>query len=108
MARENYRLYLTKFEESRISEAMDTEKISNVSLVEPAQPPPEPVARPRRIIVLIGLFLGLFGGLGFAIFMEYLDDTLEQPEDVEDYLDTLVLTSIPEISAKEKMVTLPY
>ena len=27
--RQNYRLYLTKFEESRISDAMDTEKISS-------------------------------------------------------------------------------
>jgi uncharacterized protein involved in exopolysaccharide biosynthesis len=33
--RENYRLYLTKFEESRISDAMDSEKIASVSIIEP-------------------------------------------------------------------------
>jgi uncharacterized protein involved in exopolysaccharide biosynthesis len=105
VVRENYRLYLTKFEESRISDAMDTEKIANVSLVEAAQPPIKPVPLPRRVIVLIGLFLGIFGGIGFAIFTEYLDDTLEQPEDVEAYLEIPVLTSIPEFASKNRQKT---
>jgi uncharacterized protein involved in exopolysaccharide biosynthesis len=34
--RQSYRLYLSKFEESRISDAMDTEKIASVSLIQPA------------------------------------------------------------------------
>jgi uncharacterized protein involved in exopolysaccharide biosynthesis len=102
MGRQNYKLYMTKFEESRISEAMDTEKISNVSLVEPAQPPLRPKGPPRRFFVLIGLFFGIFGGLGFAIFVEFLDNTLERPEDVEDYLMTPVLTSIPKLKISTK------
>lgn len=105
VVRENYRLYLTKFEESRISDAMDREKIANVSLVESAQPPIEPVTLPRRMIVLFGIFLGIFGGLGFAIFTEYLDDTLEQPEDVEAYLEMPVLTSIPESASTKRQKT---
>jgi uncharacterized protein involved in exopolysaccharide biosynthesis len=102
MDQQNYQLYLTKFEESRISEAMDKEKISNVSLVEPAQPPLEPKGFRKRFLILIGIFLGVFGGLGFAIFMEYLDDTLELPEDVENYLKTPVLTTIPKLKIKTK------
>ena len=39
VAARNYRLYLTKLEESRISDAMDSEKITSVSLIEPAQLP---------------------------------------------------------------------
>jgi polysaccharide biosynthesis protein PslE len=95
--RQNYRLYLTKFEESRISDAMDTEKITNVTQIQPAQVPLKPV-KPRVLLNLVlGFFLAAFGGLGLAFFVEYLDEGLEKPEDVEEALDLPVLASIPEL-----------
>jgi len=95
--RQNYRLYLTKFEESRISDAMDTEKITNVTQIQPAQVPLRPV-KPRVLLNLVlGIFLGAFGGLGLAFFVEYLDEGLEKPEDVERTLNLPVLASIPEL-----------
>jgi uncharacterized protein involved in exopolysaccharide biosynthesis len=97
MDRQNYRLYLTKFEESRISDAMDTEKIANVSLIEPARPPLKPVGPKVMLNMVLALFLGGFGGLGLAFFMEYLDDSLEKTDDVEECLEVPVLTSIPEM-----------
>ena len=100
--RQNYRLYLTKFEESRISDAMDAEKISSVSLLEPARQPMKPI-KPKKILnLLIAVFLGTFGGLGLAFFMEYLDDKLEKVEDVEECLQLPVLASIPELKAKQE------
>ena len=95
--RENYRLYLAKFEESRISDAMDAHKITNVSLIEGASPPLKP-ASPRIVLnLLLGIFLGAFGGLGLAFTMEFLDDSLRRPEDVEEYLNLPVLASIPRL-----------
>jgi polysaccharide chain length determinant protein (PEP-CTERM system associated) len=93
--RQNYRLYLTKFEESRVSDAMDTEKIANVSLIEPARPPLKPVIPKPLLNMVLAVFLGAFGGLGLAFFLEYLDDSLEKVEDVENYLQVPVLASIP-------------
>ena len=95
--RQNYRLYLTKFEESRISDAMDTEKIANVSLIEPARPPLKPVSPRIFLNLVLGVFLGAFGALGLAFFTEYLDDSLEKTDDVEDCLNIPVLASIPEM-----------
>ena len=95
--RQNYRLYLTKFEESRISDAMDTEKISNVSRIQAASPPIKPVSPKIFLNLVLGLFLGAFGGLGLAFFMEYLDDSLETPEAAENALDVPVLASVPEL-----------
>jgi len=95
--RENYRLYLAKFEESRISDAMDNKKIANVSLIESALPPLKPVSPKILLNLLLSIFLGGFGGLGLAFFNEYLDDSLENPEDVEDALQIPVLVSIPEL-----------
>jgi polysaccharide chain length determinant protein (PEP-CTERM system associated) len=95
--RQNYRLYLTKFEESRISNAMDSEKIANVSLIEPARAPLKPVS-PRVLLNLaLGIFLGAFGGLGLAFFTEYLDDSIEKPEQAETALGIPVLASVPEM-----------
>ena len=64
--RQNYRLYLTKFEESRISDAMDSEKIAGVTLIEPAQVPLKPVSPKKMLNLVLGLFLGALGGLGLA------------------------------------------
>jgi uncharacterized protein involved in exopolysaccharide biosynthesis len=93
--RQNYRLYLTKFEESRISDAMDSQKITSVSLVEPAQVPLKPVSPKVLLNLVLGVFLGALGGLGLAFFLHYLDDGLENVEDAEDALDVPVLFCIP-------------
>ena len=95
--RQNYRLYLTKFEEFRISDAMDTEKIANISLIEPARPPLKPVSPKVMLNIVLGVFLGGFGGLGLAFFLEYFDDSLESPEDVKEVLGLPILASIPEL-----------
>jgi capsular polysaccharide biosynthesis protein len=47
--------------------------------------------------IVLSIFLGGFGGLGLAFFSEYLDDSLEKPEDVEEALQIPVLASIPEL-----------
>ncbi len=95
--RQNFRLYLTKFEESRISDAMDTEKISNVTRIQVASPPIRPVSPKVFLNLALGIFLGAFGGLGLAFFMEYLDDGLETPEAAENALKVPVLASVPEL-----------
>jgi capsular polysaccharide biosynthesis protein len=49
--------------------------------------------------LILGVFLGAFGALGLAFFMEYLDDSIEKPEDAEGSLHLPVLASIPELKA---------
>lgn len=93
--RRNYDLYLQKLEESRVSDAMDNEKISNVNVVEPATPPHKPVSPKVALNLLLSVVFGLFGGLALAFLLEYLSDRLENAEDVEQGLELPVLTSIP-------------
>jgi len=95
--RENYRLYLTKFEESRISDAMDSKKITSVNLIEPVQTPLNPVSPKVFLNLVLGLFLGAFGALGLAFFLEYLDDGLEKIEEVEECFQLPVLGCLPEL-----------
>jgi uncharacterized protein involved in exopolysaccharide biosynthesis len=95
--RQNYQLYLTKFEESRISDAMDSEKIAGVSLIEPALVPLKPVSPKVFLNLVLGLFLGALGGLGLAFFLEFLDDSLGEIDDVEEQLQLPVLGVLPEL-----------
>jgi uncharacterized protein involved in exopolysaccharide biosynthesis len=99
--RQNYQLYLTKFEESRISDAMDSEKIAAVSLIEPAYVPLKPVSPKKMLNLVLGLFLGALGGLGLAFFLEFVDDSLGEIDDVEEQLQLPVLGVLPELQKKK-------
>lgn len=97
LAQKNYRLYLDKFEEARISDAMDTAKIANVTQIQPASVSEKPVSPKVRLNILLALFLGAFGGIGLAFVLQYMDDTLEKPDEVEAALGLRTLASIPEL-----------
>lgn len=94
--RQNYRLYLSRFEEARILDAMDQERITNVSVIEPAKTPIEPVSPKAPLILVLAVLFGGVGAVGLALLSEYLDDSLEKAEDVETLLHLPVLASIPE------------
>jgi uncharacterized protein involved in exopolysaccharide biosynthesis len=91
----NYKKYNEKLEQARIDHALEMEKISNISVVQPATYPVKPV-KPRKMLNLVlGLFLGIFGALGLAFFTEYMDHTFKKPEDLVERLQLPMLTSIP-------------
>ena len=94
--RQNYRLHLTGFDESRSSNAMSTETIATATLLESAHAPLKPVSPKKLRNLMLGFLLGAFGGLGLAFFMECLDNRLERPEQVVNALKLPVLASIPE------------
>ena len=92
--RRNYDLYLSKLEESRVSDAMDTEKISNVSVIEPASIPLRPVSPKPLLNIVMSIVFGLFGGLVLAFLSENFSDQIRNVDDVERLLELPVLTSI--------------
>ena len=98
----NYRLYLTKFEESRVSDAMDAAKIVSVSVLEPAIVPIKPLPINRELNILVSLCVGLAAGLALAFLFEYFDHTLKLPEDVADNLAIPILGAIGELTGAEK------
>ena len=97
----NYRRYYEKLEQARIDQALEIGKISNVSIVQPATLPMNPI-KPNKVRNLaLGLFLGLFGGIGLAFFSEYIDHTFRRPEDIEQRLELPTLAVIPSPRKKE-------
>lgn len=102
---ELYKMLLQKHEEVRIQEAMN---IGNVRVVEEASPPKAPVRPKRSQNMLIGLLVGLMAGVGAALFLEYLDDTLQTADDAEKIVNLPVLGIIPWLKAQDaaQLVTL--
>ena len=93
---ENYQLFRKKLEEARISEVLDTERIVNVKIIDPASGSFVPV-RPRKLLITgAGLLLSLIFGISVAFLAEYLDHSIKTVEDVRDYIDLPVLATIPE------------
>ena len=94
VANQEYRDYREGLQRARISAAMDMDKVSNVSVVQPAMVSPVPVKPQKLRILALGLFLGLFGGVFLAFVREYMDETLHNKEDVEAKLGVPVLAII--------------
>jgi capsular exopolysaccharide synthesis family protein len=81
--RQLYDALVKKIKEQSITEQGQT---VNVLVVEKAETPKSP-AKPRKALnLLLGLIVGVFGGVGAAFFVEYLDNTVKSPEEVETKL----------------------
>ena len=92
---ESYQLYAKKEEESRIGDALDKQKISNVSIAEAPIVPLAPRRNERLLVVILGISAGLFFGFGAAFVRELLRDTFYSPNELEVFSGKLVLATIP-------------
>lgn len=92
----NYQLYLTKLEESRISDTMDMEKIANVSVIQAALVPLKPVKPKKLLNIILAIILGAASSLGLAFFSEFMDHSFTTGTDFEEKLDMPLLASIQE------------
>ncbi|HET6397336.1 MAG TPA: polysaccharide biosynthesis tyrosine autokinase [Pseudoxanthomonas sp.] len=76
---------------------------NNISVIDRAQ---VPLARFKPNLTLnlaVGLLLGLIAGVAVAFALEFLDDTIKTPEDVEHRLGLSVLGIIPQLGAKQSV-----
>lgn len=96
--REVYSMLLKQREEARISLAK-LEKGVKVKIISPAVTPTEPVKPKKALNILLAIFLGIFGGLGLAFFVEYFDHTITNPADLAKYTGLNVLGSVRETQA---------
>jgi capsular polysaccharide biosynthesis protein len=76
---------------------MDSQKIANISVIEPAQPPIKPVKPKKLLNILLSLILGSFAALGLAFSSEYLSHTFNSNAEVKSKLGVPVLATIPEM-----------
>lgn len=72
-------------------------KVDNVHVIDKAEIPSGPVSPNVLLNIAIAGVLGLMLGVFLAFLLEFLDNTIKTPEDVEKYLNLPVLGSIPKV-----------
>jgi succinoglycan biosynthesis transport protein ExoP len=75
---------------------------NNISIADYAIPDEAPISPKRLTTVLVALFLSTLFGMGLALFLEYLDDTISSTEEVESYLQLPALAAIPTMESMPK------
>ncbi len=99
--RQLYDALIKKMKEQSVTEEVQT---VNVWVVEKAEKPASPVKPRKSLNILLGIIIGLFGGIGLAFFIEYLDNTIKSPEDVETRLGLPVLGVVPLLESKDENI----
>jgi uncharacterized protein involved in exopolysaccharide biosynthesis len=109
---ENYQLYQKKEEEARITDELDQNKITNVSVAETPIRPQLPVRPNRPMNLVLGVFLGALLSMGGMVIAEFLRDNVLTPHELEALTGKSVLASMPKngrapqwMSAKPNVIT---
>lgn len=90
---QTYIMMVQKLEETKIQEAAQAK---NVTIVDEAIEPLYPVSPKKKLNVLLGALIGLGLGVGLTFLLEYFDDTVKSPEELEK-MGFNILSSIPRI-----------
>ncbi len=92
-----YTEFLQKTNQAKIQEH---EQHSDTKMIDPPQVPVSPIAPNRPRTILIGFAVSLLAGVGLALFLEYLDNTVKTVEDVSRYAQLPALSVIPAIKGR--------
>jgi len=91
----NYRKYAENLEQARIDDALETDKISNISILQAATLPVLPESSGRMLTAMLGLSVAIFGGIGIAFLSDYADHSIKTPKQAEERLGVSTLACIP-------------
>jgi len=94
----NYLLYLSKREQERTTDAMDTTQIGNVAIAVPPAIPVLPVY-PLSATLMISLGLAIVISIGTAYAMDHFDSSFHTPAQVVEMLGVPVVVTIPKKTA---------
>ncbi|MGA8144862.1 MAG: polysaccharide biosynthesis tyrosine autokinase [Candidatus Acidiferrales bacterium] len=96
-AESNKQLYdglLQKLKEAGITAGL---RSSNIRVVDPALTPSSPSRPQKARNILLAFLVGLVGGVGLALFREYLDNTVKSPDDIESLTGLPSLAVVPSL-----------
>ncbi len=91
-----YQKYAESLEQARVDNALEKEKISNISIFQHPTLPTQPTGPHSLWILVIGLLAATFGALGLIFLLELLDDSINTAEQVDARLGLQMLASFPE------------
>jgi uncharacterized protein involved in exopolysaccharide biosynthesis len=90
-----FRTYTTNCEQARINAALESGRISNVNVVQPASLSAKPSSPSLSLGFALALVLATSASILVALVSDQLDRSLKSPNEIEQALEVPVLFSIP-------------
>jgi uncharacterized protein involved in exopolysaccharide biosynthesis len=105
LAASRHRAYGEKLEQARLNRSLDEERISSLTVVQPASYPAK-ASGPRRLYVLaLGLVLAAVSGLGAALLAAYFQPVIASRLDLERLLDLPLVGVVPASASQPTLAT---
>ena len=92
-----YSSILTRAKETGLSDI----KASTIRIIDSAKPSEVPFKPKKQQSILMAILFAFFSGIGISVLLEYLDSSIRNAEDVNNYLDLPFLGYIPSISMQD-------
>ena len=102
--KELYNGLLQRLKETGVSSTLTA---SNIQVLDKAEISKSPFKPRTTLNIMLSLIVGLLGGIGLAFFVEYLDNTVKTPEDVEKKMCLPSLGLVPYYSENDNKDNLP-
>ena len=92
-----YKQYMNSFQAAEISDALDRNKVGNLSVIQNATKPVSTVRTQKKAMALLafGIMMGLAAGIGMAFLLNWLDHSVKTNDDIEKGLGLPVLAVLP-------------
>ena len=100
IAKGTYEGLLKSLQQFRISE---NQNVGNVLPIEAAVPPEKPISPKKLLNLAIGSVMGLLLGIGTALLLEALDNSVKTVKEVQAIFDLTVLGTIPQLDGEKKV-----
>ncbi len=84
--------------ETLVSSRLGGLKSTNLSIIDEGMVPEDPVSPRKKLNLMLAMFIGLFGGVGLCFVFEYFDNTVKNPEDIEEITGVPSLGIVPHFS----------
>jgi len=92
---ESLETFAKRYEESRINNKANTDKLFIVSILSKPYASKDPVFPDKAKVIALGLLAGIVAGIAVGFLQEFLDHSFKRPEDVENACQVPTIFSIP-------------
>jgi uncharacterized protein involved in exopolysaccharide biosynthesis len=99
LAEARHRSYADKLEQARINRSLDADRISSLTVVQPASFPTRATGPRRAYILALGLVVAAISSLGSALVAAYLQPTLTTTDELCQVLNLPLVGFIPRAEA---------
>jgi polysaccharide biosynthesis transport protein len=100
IAKITYEGLLKSLQQFKITE---NQNVGNVLPIEAAVPPEKPISPKKLLNLAIGSVMGLLLGIGTALLLEALDNSVKTVKEVQAIFDITVLGTIPQLDGEKKV-----